>query len=139
MTMNGRGPNLPTPEQIERMMNPTGGTQTPTPWRAQDDGPGRHFLTNSFGNRIALFDRKEDRDFAMFWANTHAGVISLLRGFKCGFEFVAMGEPEGSGTRHYAKTQAEIAAIWEEFFTTLGKSAIRAAELQREIGDQEQR
>jgi hypothetical protein len=130
--MNGRQPNLPTPEQIKRMTNPTGGSQTPTPWKAGEhtisaDVADAHVIYDSEQGVIAHFHRKEDRDFALFWANTHAGVISLLRGFKCGFEFVAKGEPEGSGARHYATTQAELAGIWEEFFTTLGASARRHA------------
>jgi len=120
--LNGRQPGLPTPEDIERMANPTGGSQTPTPWRAQDDGPSRHFLINANGQRVALFDRNVDRDFAMFWANTHTGIIPLLRGFKLGFEFIAKGSDD-AGTRSFAQNQADIAAIWEQFFTTLGASA----------------
>jgi len=118
---NGHGhrqPHLPSPEEIERMTNPTGGAQTPTPWRSSDTQDGHHLVAGA--RHIATFPRAEDRDFAMFWANTHTGIIPLLRGFKLAFEFIARGTEDESG---FAKNQAMIAGIWEEFFTTLGASA----------------
>jgi len=124
MTMNGRQPNLPTPEDFERLSNPTGGNQTRTPWH-KTVGIGQRPAIADDVHRwvIATFDREEDRDFALFWVNSHPGVISLLRGFKHAFEFIARGSAPDDTMHTFASHQAEMAGIWEQFFTTLGQSA----------------
>lgn len=136
--MNGNGhrqPSLPTPEQIERMRNPTGAARA-MPWHAHDRTRGvyRYAIRDDVGVTVARFDTREARDFALFWANTHVGVIQLLRGFKFGFEFVKGASHGDEALADYAGNQAEIAGIWEEFFTTLGASARRHAETK--AGDQ---
>lgn len=126
-----RFPQWPSPEEIERLMNPTGGKQTPTPWKAQDDtGPDRFFITDRFGNRVALFDRAEDRDFALWWSNTHGGVIAILRQYKDAFGFAAMGA-DNVGLKDFAANQREIAEAWEQFFTTMGRSARQQNEIDK--------
>jgi hypothetical protein len=123
-------PSWPSKAEIARIMNPTGGTQTPTPWKSVEDSRVAELMAHApvfaiqdrHGTTIAEFARKEDRDFAMWWTNTHGGVLAILRQYADSFGFVAMGA-ENVAVKDFASNQREIAEAWLEFFTSMGRSA----------------
>jgi hypothetical protein len=121
-----------TDEMVKRLAelsNPTGGKHTPTPWHAHDSTgvrieTGIKLAADGFsvreadGELVALFARREDRDLALYFANTHAGIISLLRGNAAAWDFV---ERTGHVTADFAKAQAENARAYADLFCRLGK------------------
>lgn len=114
-----------TLERLAEFANPTGGRQTPTPWRKHDRTRGiyRYALRDANGVTVTRFVTREDRDFALFWINTHAGIIAILRQSMDSYEFLSHGAGGDMPLRDFAGRQREAAEAWHEFFRTLGASA----------------
>jgi hypothetical protein len=111
-------------ELMEQIVNPTGGRQTPTPWKAHDlcRGICRYAIRDGNLVTVARFNTREDRDFALFWVNSHAGLIGILNQMAQSFRFIEHGTEEVP-TKHIARNSADLTEIWHEFFRTLGASA----------------
>src|SRR5262245_24722122 len=101
---------------IQRTRNPTGTNHSPLPWQADDKGR----ITSASGNLIGAFRRPEDRDLALYFANAHPGIFSLLRQLADSFEFIA-GGTDDEGLKHYALERAEATRIYAELFERLGR------------------
>ena len=115
-------------EHLAEIVNPTGGRQAATPWQAHDRTRGicRYAIRDANGVTLARFVGREDRDFALFWVNCHAGIIGLFWQMAEGFRFIEHGTLDTTAAP-IARNGAEHAEIWHEFFKTLGESARRAA------------
>jgi hypothetical protein len=117
-------------ERLMQLANPTGGKHTPTPWKAHDQIGVRPETAITFGggyairdgddSLIALFARREDRDLALYFANTHAAIIGYLRALAHAFDFIAAGLADES-RQQFARTHAEQCRIYADLFTRLGK------------------
>jgi hypothetical protein len=100
-------------ERLMQLANPTGGKHTPTPWKAHDQIGVRPETAITFGggyairdgddSLIALFARREDRDLALYFANTHAAGLA------------------DESRQQFARTHAEQCRIYADLFTRLGK------------------
>jgi hypothetical protein len=103
-------------DQPERA-NLTGGAHTPTPWHK---GQGEHTITTEAGAPIAWFRREEDRDFALYFTNVHAIVVSLLRNAAQSFESIAQATGD-SGLSSYASDSAAAMSAYADVFSRLEK------------------
>jgi hypothetical protein len=103
-------------EQLARLANPTGGTHTPTPWKATP----ADCIVSMDGALIASFVRPADRDLALYFANVHPGMISLIRTMGNGFAFIANTTADDA-TRRFAREHADMAQSYADLFCRLGK------------------
>jgi len=104
---------------IQRTRNPTGTNHSPLPWQA-DNSKYKGRITSATGTFIGFFRRPEDRDLALYFANAHPGIFSLLRQLADSFEFIA-GGTDDEGLKHYALERAEATRIYAELFERLGR------------------
>src|SRR5215475_5600403 len=72
-------------EHLMRVTNPTGRLHSATPWVAS----GETEITAA-GAVIAQFRHTDDRDVALYFANNHAAVISLMRMAGQGLDAIAV-------------------------------------------------
>lgn len=113
-------PLRPTEEMLLRIINPTRSSHTPTPWTKGEKTDDGYPINGGNGMQIAIFDRVEDRDLALYFVNAHAAIIGLLRNTADSFEFGALGT-EDEPVRDFLKRQAELVRIYADLFCRLGR------------------
>jgi len=109
-------------ERLARVANPTGGTHTPTPWKAghSNAAAGLFTIVGNDDRPLACFGKAKDRDLALYFTNVHAGIVMLMRSTAETFQFLANTSAEPA-TKAMAKQQAEQLTIYADLFCRLGK------------------
>lgn len=117
-------------EIFKRATNPTGTDHTLTPWKAADT-MGTHDIVSHIDVPIAGFVRKEDRDLALYFANSHGAMISLIRDLAGAFDFAALAV-DHEATRTFLRERAELTRIYADIFAAMGDTEkARVAEQRR--------
>lgn len=120
-------------QHLIKLSMPTGLNHTPTPWQKGpvfsvsgdpeplslgDDG---HTISSGAGAVIARFERTEDRDLALYFANVHAGIIGFLRNQAVSFDFAAdAAVDKDPALESFLRERAEITRIYADLFCRLG-------------------
>jgi hypothetical protein len=110
-------------KRLAEITNPTNGAHTPTPWEkgyAEGEYPN---IMHGGGAVIAVFAREADRDLALYFANVHPGIISLIRTVAGAFEFIARSTDDAA-LRQFAREHAGMASTYADLFCALGKPVI---------------
>lgn len=130
-------------QKLIKATNPTGGKHTPTPWQklvaegcefkaiefyrgllesvGDESKWAERAITTADGKVLAFFLRPEDRDLALYFANAHPPIISMLRSLAAAFEYIAVACPAGTTTKEFARKHEEQARIYADIFCRLGK------------------
>jgi hypothetical protein len=103
-------------QHLIELTNPTKRLHSATPWVAS----GEHEITAA-GATIAQFRETGDRDVALYFANSHAAIIGLLRNMAGAWDFVEMGATTDETLKDFAHEQSELARVYADLFRRLGK------------------
>lgn len=125
-------------QKLIDVQNPTGGKYTPTPWRKRADDGGEisdlppisaflrhmanaraHTILDQTGEPLAIFKSEADRDLALYFANSHAAIIGMLRGEAAAWDF-AHGATSDAGFQSYAAARADNLRVYADLFCRLG-------------------
>lgn len=118
-------------EHLIELAHPTGIDHTPTPWQIEDRvgvrtetaitlGADGYQIRAADNQLLALFVRREDRDLALYFANSHAAIIGLIRHIAGAFDFIEMGAGTDPGLKEFARKEADLCRIYAGLFARLG-------------------
>jgi hypothetical protein len=109
-------------QRLMNLQNPTGTAHSPLPWRKPERADNGRLIESETGVTIGYFQRAEDRDLALYFANVHPAMISLLRNLAAAFAFIGVGtNADDTGLRSYANNMAKSTTIYTDIFCRLGK------------------
>lgn len=102
-------------QHLIELTNPTGRLHSATPWIAGGDD-----TITAAGAVIAKFYETGDRDVALYFANTHAAIIGMLRGEAEAWDFARESSTD-AGFKSYMQARADNLRIYADLFCRLGK------------------
>jgi hypothetical protein len=107
-------------QRLMKLQNPTGTAHTPLPWRKPVRADNGRIIESEIGVAVGYFQRAEDRDLALYFANVHPAIITMLRSLATSFAFIGAATADPS-LRTYADHLAETTTIYTDIFCRLGK------------------